>query len=289
MGALPACTSKERGGVHLIGEHPWSLTTGLHGPHTADLSPDGDALLVADTCNHRLVIYDLPGASVAWDSRTRCPGLSLPHPNFAIFTGEGVYGRVLVSSLTGHFVAEIDPLRCAVTWRLDEGLRFPHAALPVGATDRILVVDSGGPLNENGRVIEVERDGHIVWSYPPEDCRGCRGTSWTRNAELACDDGPECRSGTVWITDRDETIRVHRDLDAWADGESVRPDRHLLHGEGYAYSAAHLAAWEGDDNGGAGWLLVSHHGLRRDEGWVRIVAADGADSSTPIWQLDYAP
>jgi hypothetical protein len=318
---FPVCANRNDGGVALLdaeGFATWSLGAddGLHGPHTAEFSPDRSAVLVSDTCNNRVRVFGYPSSEVLWDSSEDCPELDLSHPNSASFTGEGLTDTILISSLTDHRVIEVAAHLCGngidgdeIVWQYGsaprgsedsrEGgtLRFPHGAVLEPRTGHVLITDSGDVWAEEGRVIEVapsgSQGGEILWSYSSRQCTestdgACAGLSWTRGADLTCDD-ETCRTGTILLTDRDETIRIPRDLDAWQSGQVPEPDLHIRYGDGYAYDAEWMAVWNGDDNHGIGWLLISHHGIRGEQGWLRVIRADDTDAGASVWELSTAP
>jgi len=312
MGGLTACRAFQQSDVAIFdlhGEQVWLADTDddpLWGPHNATLASSGQHVAVSDTCNDRVLVYDFPAGQLAWDSAVACPELELLYPNAVYFFGEGLEDGLLVTVLGQHVVVHIDPAACGngvegdeILWQYGAWgvprserdyttlgyLSAPHNAFRHPGTRHILIADSAVILAGHSRVLEVDEQGELVWSYHPDsDCGGekCPALQWTRDVDLLCDD-EACDSATVLVTDDRETVGLRRHLGA--EDEPVELRWRMRHRGGIAYDADWLPSWAGDDNRGEGWLMISHHGFTADESWVRVVPADAADSDSPVWEL----
>jgi hypothetical protein len=300
--------------VDLNGEILWDFdmdTDILDGAHNADLSGDGQTMIISDTCRNRVLVISYPGGEILWDSSVQCPGLNLNGPNDANFLGAGLNDNLLITVRDSHWVIEVDPQSCVIVWSfgvednprlmLDyddpDRLRFPHNAdrLPNGNT---IIADSGTNVTGPSRIVEVDPAKNIVWSYKhgidctikgvPEDCPGLL---WARDADVECEDLPDCRRGNVVVSGIHQTVSVKRDLDEPpVQGESEPRGREVefqvQHGSGYCYDTDKIAQWGGDSNGGNGFFLVSNHGPLTIGNWIRVVPVDASHSNDEsVWQL----
>jgi hypothetical protein len=312
LGGLTACREFQHSAIGLYdlqGAEVWTADSAedpLWGPHNASMAPSGLHVAVSDTCNDRVLVFGYPSGDVAWDSAVDCPELDLLYPNAVYFEGDTLQDGLLVTVLGQHVVVSIDPAACGNgiagdeirwqygVWGVPRGdldyttpgyLSAPHNAYRVRANRHVVIADSGVILAGHSRVLEVDDQGRIVWSYHPDsDCGAepCPGLVWTRDVDLLCDD-EACGTATALISDNEQTVGIRRDLTA----PGAASDRRWLvrHPAGLAYDADWLPTWEGDDNAGEGWLMVSHHGFVSTGSWVRVVPADSASSEDATWQL----
>ncbi|MBS1251249.1 MAG: hypothetical protein MAG451_00280 [Anaerolineales bacterium] len=128
---------------------PGSDNNHLNGPHNADRLTDGNTI-IADSVNRR-IIEVAPDGSIVWEyAPTGSDALDWPRdadrlPN----------GNTLITDSRNGRVIEVMPAG-EVIWEYDD-LNLPYDA------DRL----SNGNTLISGPVIEVDRDGNIVWQYPP--------------------------------------------------------------------------------------------------------------------------
>jgi len=298
--------------VNLAGEILWDFDTDtdmLDGAHNADLS--GDDMIISDTCHNRVLVISYSNKELLWDSSVQCPGLNLNGPNDANLLGAGLNGNMLITVRDSHWVIEVNPQSCEIVWSfgmedtpralLDyddpDRLRYPHNAdrLPNGNT---IVSDSGNPVTGPSRIIEVDPEKNIVWSYKhATDCtiegipdQNCPGLLWARDADVQCE-GSLCETGQVVVTGIHQTVVVTRDLnEPPKEGESeprgTEIQYRVEHGVGFCYDTDKIAQWGGDPNGGNGFLLVTNHGPLVFGSWIRVVPIDAASSDhESVWEL----
>ena len=322
QGGITAC-SPVHGGRALIvdrmGQILWEIDPGedpLWGPHNATMSTAGDLVMVSDTCNDRVLVYEFPSKTLLWDSRTDCSELDLRYPNTARFLGEGLDGHLLLTLLESNVVIELNPAACdngvegdEISWQYghwgtprddvdptqEDYLSFPHNAIRVASTGHILIADAGAPAVGRSRVIEVDpapgSGGELLWSYgwdttchdTVEDS-GCPGLGWTRDVDVRCL-GESCEEERVYLTDTSTTFGFIRDA---TDPVEFEVDAHwvqMSHGSGLTYDADWLPTWDGDDNGGDGWMMISHNGLGVGASWLRVVSTNADSSEEPVWEI----
>jgi hypothetical protein len=306
--------------VDLSGAVLWEFDNGsmaLNNAHNADFHESGDRMIISDTGNDRVIILGYPDRTVLWDSKVDCPELSLDFPNDANFLENG---NLLITLRDAHMIIEVNPDLCngvpdgEIVWSFgEEGvprgesdyddpyhLNGPHNAdyLPNG---NIIVADSG-PMFATSRVIEIDPDdplqpNRIVWIYQQRnDCvlKGsdnstCPGLYWCRDADVTCSD-PTCNTGTVVLTGMHQSVAVLRNLsEAPPPGESIPrgtivPYR-VHHSAGYCYDSDWIPQWEGNNNRGKGFFLVSNHGPTPLM-FVKVVEIDAQhDYDGLAWQL----
>jgi hypothetical protein len=278
-------------------------------------------MIISDDCNSRVLVIDYPDGNIIWDSSVDCPEMNLQRPNDANFLGDGIDdGNILVTLRDEHWVVEVDPSHCngvpddgEIVWdfgvrgdsRSDQALDdpdrllMPHNAdsLPNG---NVIIADGGTPvLGAAGRVIEIDyASKQIAWIYRGrKDCTvkgvpgmACPGLGWARDADVECDN-PACNTGMVVITGIHQSLGVLRDLnEAPPPGESIPRGREVVYqvqvGEGFCYDTDLVPRWNGDDNGGLGFFLVSNHGPAPAGNWLRVVPVQ-ADAFDPDrdWEL----
>ena len=300
--------------VDLAGTVLWAfdrLGTFLNGAHNADLNPAGDQMIMSDSCNHRVVVIGYPDQTLLWDSSLDCPELELKYPNDANFLGAGIQeGHLLLTVRDDHWFIKLDPALCnngvsgdEIVWSFgvkgvardpfgfDDPIHLlqPHNAdhLPNG---NYMISDSGTSVLGPSRVIEVDPStNQIVWTYKKYyDCTvegipnaACPSLNWARDADVECTD-PGCRTGRVVITGVHQTVVVLRDLDEPPpEGETLPRGRtvvhQLQHGAGFCYDSDSIPQWNGDTNGGLGYLLASNHGPADFGRWVRVTRPDAED------------
>jgi len=310
--------------VNLSGDILWAFDQGAYaidGAHNADLNLSENQMIISDDCNDRVVVIDYPDGNIVWDSSVECPELNLQGPNDANFLGDGIDdGNILVTLRDEHWVVEVDPSHCngvpddgEIVW--DFGVRgdsrpeqalddpdrllMPHNAdwLPNG---NVIIADGGIPLLlPAGRVIEIDYvSRQIAWIYRGrKDCivKGvpgmtCPALGWARDADVECDD-PACDTGMVVLTGIHQSVGILRDLnEAPPPGESIPRGREVPYkvqvGEGFCYDTDLVPRWNGDDNQGQGFFLVSNHGPAPGGNWLRVVPVD-ADAFDPgrDWEL----
>jgi hypothetical protein len=311
--------------IDLDGNPIWEYdrdTDLLEGAHNADLNDAGDQMIISDMCHDRVLVIRYPERDILWNSSVHCPELDLKSPNDADFLGQGWDdGNILITVRDAAWVIEVDPAQCdgvrngEIVWsfgleddprgqyELDDPLRLFH----VHNADRLtngntILCDSGPQLLGPSRVIEIGAGSNrIVWSYKPEgDCtvkgrpdQGCPGLVWARDADVVCD-APQspCEQGMVVVTGMHQTVGVRRDLtEDEAPGESAPRGREVVyqvqHGTGLTYDSDKIPRWNGGENGGLGYFLVSNHSPYVWGMWLRVVRVD-AETSYPgsnEWEL----
>ena len=296
--------------IDLSGNILWSFDAAgnaLNGAHTAELNAAADRMIISDTCNDRVLVISHPGGEIEWDSSTACPALDLQHPNIAKFLENG---NMLITDRDHHMVIEVDPSDCSIVWSFGEKgvprprqffndpshLCGPHNAdrLPNGNT---IISDSGAQVTGDSRIIEVDAEGQIVWSYKMlSDCTvlgipmACPGLHWARDVFVECQD-PSCDTGTATVTGIHQTLVVQRDLTEEPPPGEDAPrgrtvTRRVEHGVGFCYDSDKVPQWGGDTNGDLGFFLVSNHGPWNYGNWLRIVPVDAVNSDVDrIWQV----
>ncbi|MEW6439585.1 MAG: hypothetical protein AB1640_01500 [bacterium] len=282
----------------------------LNGAHNADLNPAGDQMIVSDSCNNRVLVIGYPEKAVLWDSNLDCPEMTFDYPNDANFLGDGIHsGHLLITVRDEHWFIELDPALCdngvagdEIVWSFGvrgvprassdfedaTHLRQPHNAdaLPNG---NFIISDSGVAILGPSRIIEVDREGRIVWTYKRMfDCTvegvpdsPCPALSWARDADVECTD-PDCTTGRVTITGIHQTVVVERDLsEAPPPGETAPRGRTVLHqvqhGLGFSYDTDKIPQWNGDTNEELGYFLVSNHGPLDFGRWVLVKPVDAEE------------
>jgi DNA-binding beta-propeller fold protein YncE len=129
----------------------WGMTA-LKEPNAAVMLPSRQ-VLVADTGNHRILVVDIEGADIVWQSS---PALGLQSPKAAARLDNG---NMLIADTGNCRVIEVAGNETIVWQWQDDILREPSSAERL-ANGNTLIADAGSHV-----VVEVNHAGKVVWTY----------------------------------------------------------------------------------------------------------------------------
>ncbi len=203
--------SDERGNRIAIldkkGEAVWrfgrSKGEGLSKPRLAQFCPDGQ-IAIADTGNQRVIKVNLKKEQV-WEFAYQAPGLQSRTSAKPVFLHAAPSGNLILTDAGHRKVYEIDN-NGKVVWefsgKLGFSLNFQHQLLkpelfmPVSAFEispgHYLIADQG-----NGRILELNRKGKLLWMYPDKKLPGLQAINFAYRLP----------SGSTWITS-DKIIEI---------------------------------------------------------------------------------
>ena len=273
--------------VDEMGEVVWEYAAGLDFPHDAELSPDGERLLVADTGNDRVIELARATGRITWDSSGMrlSDGSRLHYPNDANYLPDG---NLLITDRDNHRVIVIDH-DGRVLWQFGEtgvpGSDRGHLNQPHNADflegGNIIIADSG-----NNRVLEVSRAGEVVWEYRPH---GINKLNWPRDADRLPNGNTlitDSKNGrVVEVTPEGRVVWEFRGLRMPYEADRLPNGNTLISDSGnrrvIEVSSQGEIVWS-YPQGAQGQTQARTDELQREEAWVRD--AEGHRIYTAWWR-----